>query len=143
MSDRQHKTVTVAVGLVEVITAEGPRYVVTKRPEDVHLGGSWELPGGRVEPHESPQEAVVRELREELGIEVDPPEPLTFSWHAYPERLVLLLFFSARMTAQSPMPRPLAATELRLVTRAELLSIPFPPANEPLLTALRRQEPSA
>ena len=143
MSEAARTTVTIALGLVEVPTPAGPRYVVTRRPPDVHLGGSWEVPGGRVEPHESPVDAVVRELREELGIEVEPPEPLTFSWHAYPERLVLLLFFSTRLAAQSPPPAPLAATELVLVTRDELLAVPFPPANGPLLAALRRQEPPA
>ncbi len=130
--------VLVAIGLVRHGARDGePTYVVTQRRPDAHLGGSWELPGGRVEPGESPAEAVIRELREELGVEVTSPTPLTFSWHDYGDRRVLLLFFQTATRPGEPEPRPLAAIALRLVTRAELLALPMPPANAPLLDALR------
>ncbi|TNF32002.1 MAG: NUDIX domain-containing protein [Deltaproteobacteria bacterium] len=113
-----------------------PTYVVTRRPADTHLGGSWELPGGKVDPGESPEEALRRELEEELGVTVGAIAPMTFSWHAYAERLVLLLFHRTATVPGSPAPRPLAATELRLVTAAELLALELPPANAPFVAAL-------
>lgn len=132
--------VLVSVGLIQHGEDAGgsARYVVTRRPTDAdHLAGQWELPGGKVDPGESPSEALVRELREELGVEISEPRPLTFSWHAYAERTVLLLFFGAKTTAQSPSPQALAATELRLLSRSELLALPWPAANAPLLDLLR------
>ena len=130
---------TIAVGLVQhgVSDSGEPCYVVTQRRVGDHLGGCWELPGGKVEADESPATALVRELREELGVEVQTPWPITFSWHAYPDRAVLLLLFGTRTLSGSPRPRPLAAQELRLVDRATLLAMPFPAANRPLLEALR------
>lgn len=141
------KALTIAVGLVA--TRDTPqRYVVARRPEGVHLASQWELPGGKVHAGEAPADALVRELDEELGVTVEAPRPLTFSWHAYAERTVLLLFFEARLAPESPDPRPLAASELRLVTADELVALPFPPANAPLvdllqrLAAARRPEPA-
>lgn len=127
----------IAVGLVEHGARDGaPLYVVARRPEGVHLGGQWELPGGRVEPGEDPGDALRRELREELGVEVGEITPITFSWFAYPERVVLLLFHRAAILPTSPAPRALASTQLRYVSREELLALPLPPANAPLLAAL-------
>lgn len=113
------------------------RFIVTKRPQGVHLAGQWELPGGRLEPGEEPEAGLRRELREELGVEVGDLVPLTFAHHRYPERQVLLLFFEGRVTESSPSPRPLASEELALLPLAELVSLPMPPANDGLKTLLR------
>jgi len=128
--------VLVTLGLVHHGSRDGePTYVVTRRPQDIHLGGAWELPGGKVEADESPEVALRRELHEELGVVVGAIAPLTFAWHAYSERVVLLLFHRTATVPGSPEPRPLAATELRLVTRGELLAMEFPPANAAFLAA--------
>jgi len=127
----------IVVGLVECGERGGaPTYVVTRRPEGVHLGGSWELPGGGVEAGESPAEALQRELLEELGIAVESLKALTFSYHRYPKREVLLLFYAAR-ARPGETPRPLAADALELKTLDELLALAMPPANEPFKSHLR------
>ena len=130
--------ILVAVGLVQhgCDDAGRPRWVVTRRRPDAHLPGAWELPGGKVEPGEAPADALVRELTEELGVQVRPPSPVTFSWYRYPERSVLLLFFRTETTPDSPAPRPLEATELRLLGTEDLAALPMPPANAPLVAAL-------
>lgn len=146
MTDQPQASVAarvIAVGLVEHgrSAEQAPRFIVTRRHADAdHLAGAWELPGGKVGQGEAPADALVRELREELGVEIGAPEPLTFSWYRYPERTVLLLFFRAALRADSPEPRALQAAELRLLTRDELLALPFPPANAPLLAALRARD---
>lgn len=128
----------VAVGLVAHGERGGePTFVVTKRRPDQHLGGSWELPGGRVEEGESPEEALSRELSEELGIAVTDLIPLTFSHHRYGGRAVLLLFFAAR-SLPGETPRPLAAEAMELLTLGEVIALPMPPANEPFKDLLRR-----
>lgn len=126
-----------ALGLVRHGSRDGAAtYVVTRRPADAHLPNAWELPGGKLEPGESPEAALRRELHEELGVTVGAISPMTFAWHAYPERVVLLLFHRTATVAGSSEPRPLAASELRLLTRAELLALEFPPANASFLAAL-------
>ena len=134
-----HTTLVAVALLADAHQAGATRYAVTRRRDDVHLPGMWELPGGRVEPGEDPSDAIVRELREELGVEVTGPTPLTFSYHAYPARTILLLFYEAQLLEDSPPARPLASEELRWCTREELLALELPPANAPLIEALRRR----
>src|SRR5215471_12269213 len=96
-------TIIVSAGVV----IEHGRVLLTQRKAGTHLAGAWEFPGGKVEPGEDPRDALVRELAEELGIDVTSGEILDVTFHRYPERAVLLLFFAARRTPTSPDPKVL------------------------------------
>ena len=81
--------VLVAAG---ILVRDG-RVLLARRPDGKHLAGLWEFPGGKVEPGDSPEAALVRELREELGLEISRFRPFLFAHHAYPEKTVLLLAY--------------------------------------------------
>ena len=122
----------VAVALVD---SDG-RVLVSQRPQGKSLAGLWEFPGGKVEPGERPEDALIRELREELAIEVAEPclAPLTFASHAYPDMHLLMPLYVCRRWegfARSNEGQP-----LRWLKPRELRDIPMPPADEPLVPAL-------
>jgi 8-oxo-dGTP diphosphatase len=112
------------------------RILIAKRPPGRSLAGLWEFPGGKVEPGESPEHALVRELAEELGIEIAAADlaPLTFASHAYPDfHLLMPLFLCRRWRGEV---RPHEGQELLWVIPAELVSYAMPPADEPLKAVL-------
>src|SRR3954463_12560715 len=87
----------VLVAAVALIDADG-RVLIAQRPEGKQLAGLWEFPGGKIEPGERPEEALIRELREELSIEVKAPclAPLTFASHAYEDFHLLMPLYICR-----------------------------------------------
>lgn len=122
----------VAVALVD---ADG-RVLVSERPPGKQLAGLWEFPGGKSEPGERPEETLIRELREELGITVEEPclAPLTFASYAYPEfHLLMPLYVCRRWTGT---PQPLEGQALKWVRPKALRDIPMPPADAPLIPYL-------
>lgn len=113
------------------------RILIARRPLGVHLGGLWELPGGKVRPGETPEEAARRESREELGVEIEVLDPVCPPVdHDYPERRVRLRFYRARLAAGSPPARPLGCAEIAWVAPADLPRYDFPPANGAVVAAL-------
>ena len=120
--------------VVAAVIEEGGRFLVARRREGSHLAGLWEFPGGRVEPGEEPGAALVRELREELGVDAAVGVPLTFAWHRDAERDVLLLFYEAAILSGSP--RGAEGQEVRWVTRRELGALATPPADAELVGRL-------
>lgn len=122
-----------------VIADREGRFLVARRPEGRHLGGLWEFPGGGVETGEEPPEALERELREELGVEVRVGEPVTFAWHRDATRDVLLLFYRAWIVGGSPHGREGQA--VRWVAPDELRRLPMPPADDSIVNTLVAASP--
>lgn len=123
--------VPVSAGLV---FHQGRLLITQRRPGD-HLGGLWEFPGGKLEPGETFEACLVRELREELGIETEVEEPLAELTHHYPGKSVHLRFFRCRLLSGDP--RPLGCHDLAWVTLEELGQHEFPAADSQLLAKLR------
>src|SRR5262245_20952485 len=124
-------SIEVAAGL---IFRKG-RLLITQRQTDAHLGGLWEFPGGKREPHESFEQCLHRELREELGVEIEIHELVESIMHAYPEKTVTLRFF--RCSLKQHEPRALGCPDFRWVGRNELANYEFPAADARLLQRLR------
>jgi 8-oxo-dGTP diphosphatase len=81
------------------VVFDGGRVLLTQRMKGAHLSGLWEFPGGKLEPGEAPEAAVVRECREECGVELRVVDIFDVSFHAYPERDVLLLFYECELVS--------------------------------------------
>ena len=109
--------------------------MIAQRPLDKHLGGLWEFPGGKLEAEESYPDCLVRELQEELGVDVQVGSMIAAVEHQYPEKCVRIQFY--RCTLRSGEPRPLECADLEWVTAEELSQFVFPPADAGLLNQLR------
>ncbi|MBA4224552.1 8-oxo-dGTP diphosphatase MutT [Bosea vestrisii] len=112
------------------------RVLVTQRPEGKALAGLWEFPGGKLEAGERPEPALIRELAEELGIEVKEAclAPLTFASYAYPEFHLLMPLYICRRWEGTVMSREGQA--LKWVRPGKLRDLAMPPADEPLIPPL-------
>jgi 8-oxo-dGTP diphosphatase len=112
------------------------RVLITKRPEGKSLAGLWEFPGGKLEPEETPEDCLIRELREELGISVKPAclAPLTFASHSYPDFHLLMPLYVCRR--YEGIPQGLEGQQIKWVLPKALRDFPMPPADEPLIPAL-------
>ena len=121
--------------MAAVLEDAGGHILLARRPDDVHQGGLWEFPGGKVEPGESPGEALHRELREEIGIEVLAHRPLIRVRHAYADREILLDVH--RVTAYEGEATGLEGQPLAWVDPDDLPGYPMPAADRPIVTAIR------
>ncbi|MEG3166411.1 (deoxy)nucleoside triphosphate pyrophosphohydrolase [Sphingomonas sp. PB2P19] len=122
----------VAAALVD---ADG-RVLLQQRPAGKSLAGLWEFPGGKIETGETPEDALIRELAEELGIAVPHAclAPAAFARARLGDRHLLLLLFITRKW--SGVPRALEADALKWVRPAEMHALPMPPADRPLIGLL-------
>lgn len=124
--------------VVEVVAAvieDGDRLLLTRRQAGVHLAGMWEFPGGKIDRGETDHAALMRELREELDVDVDVGEQMFRTRHAYADRTVELSFYRCSLRGS---PRPLLGQEMRWVPRGELSSLGFPPADTEFIAMLSR-----
>jgi 8-oxo-dGTP diphosphatase len=112
------------------------RILIAQRPPGKKMAGLWEFPGGKIEPGETPEATLVRELREELGIETKSAclAPLTFASHAYDDWHLLMPLYVCRRFEGIPQPREGQA--LKWVRAKELRQYPMPPADLPLIAPL-------
>jgi 8-oxo-dGTP diphosphatase len=110
------------------------KLLITQRHADAHLGGLWEFPGGKREPGETYEQCLARELREELGIEIEVGALFEGVTHAYAEKTVHLQFFLCRLPNGEP--RPLGCAALKWVAHEELANHEFPAADARLLEKL-------
>lgn len=127
---------TVLVVAVALIDVDG-RVLIARRPEGKQLAGLWEFPGGKVEPGERPEAALIRELREELGIEVSESclAPFVFASHAYDSFHLLMPLYLCRRWEGTVVAREHSA--LAWVKPDRLADYPMPPADDPLVAWLR------
>ena len=123
----------VAAGLI----FRAGKLLIAQRYTEAHQGGLWEFPGGKRDPHETFEACLARELREELGIEVEVRELAQEILHEYPERAVFLKFY--RCAWRQHEPRALGCLDFRWVSLEELSRFDFPAADARLLDLLRRR----
>ena len=126
----------VLVSAVALIDVDG-RVLLAQRPEGKSMAGLWEFPGGKVEPGETPEAALIRELHEELGIDTQESclAPLTFASHAYESFHLLMPLFACRRWQGMVQGRE--NQELAWVRPNRLRDYPMPPADLPLIPVLR------
>ncbi len=127
---------TVLVSAVALIDPDG-RVLLAQRPEGKSMAGLWEFPGGKVEPGETPELALIRELQEELGIDTWASclAPLTFASHSYDDFHLLMPLFACRKWNGIITPRE--GQKLAWARANELRNFPMPPADVPLIPILR------
>ena len=113
----------------------GGKLLITRRPTKAHLGGLWEFPGGKREPDETFEQCLVREIREELGVEISVGELFESVTHAYPEKTVHLKFFVCHLLDGEP--QPLGCEAVKWAGKSELAEYKFPAADAKLLEKLR------
>jgi 8-oxo-dGTP diphosphatase len=124
------------VAAVALVDRDG-RVLLAQRPPGKEMAGLWEFPGGKVDPGETPEQALMRELDEELGISTWASclAPLTFASHAYPDFHLLMPLYACRKWQGQPAAREGQA--LAWVPGSKLRDYPMPPADLPLIPFLR------
>jgi 8-oxo-dGTP diphosphatase len=129
------KNPTMTVVAAALVDPEG-RILLQQRSPHRRFAGMWEFPGGKIEPGETPEAALIRELKEELGIETDSAclAPATFASHASDGEHILLLVYVCRKWRGSPA--PLDASALRWVAPRDMFGLEMPPADKPLIGLL-------
>ncbi|MEO0514695.1 MAG: 8-oxo-dGTP diphosphatase MutT [Planctomycetota bacterium] len=138
-SNPRLSAVEVAVGVTHRLhpSTGRPEVLISRRAKDGVLGGYWEFPGGKLDPGESAEACVVRELREELGIEVRPTSAMKPIEHTYAHaHVVLRPFYCEHLSGE---PKALEVDDWRWAELSALHQYEFPPANAELLKQVRRK----
>ena len=120
------------IDVVGAIIKDGDRYLVGQRPANKAQGGMWEFMGGKIEQGETPKQALARECREELALEIEDEHIIDSVVHEYPEKTIRLTLISCSPKSGS-IPKALEHQQIRWVTRAEMDAIDFAPADRELI----------
>ena len=120
------------IEVVGAIIKDGDRYLVGQRPAHKSQGGLWEFMGGKIEPGETPEQALARECREELNLEIENERIIDSVIHEYPEKTIRLTLIECKPKVGST-PRPNEHQEIRWVTREEMDALDFAPADRDLI----------
>jgi len=123
------------IEVVGAILKYGERYLVGQRAANKSQGGLWEFMGGKIEPGETPEQALARECREELALEIENERIIDAVIHDYPEKTIRLTLIACTPKAGS-VPVALEHPQIRWVTRAEMATLPFCPADADLIKTL-------
>ena len=123
------------VDVVGAIIKDGDRYLVGQRAANKAQGGLWEFMGGKIEQGETPEQALARECREELNLEIEDERIIDSVVHEYPEKTIRLTLISCSPKPGS-IPKALEHQQIRWVTRAEMDAIDFAPADRELINKL-------
>ena len=120
------------IDVVGAIIKDGDRYLVGQRAANKAQGGLWEFMGGKIEPGETPEQALVRECREELNLEIENEYIIDSVVHEYPEKTIRLTLISCSPKSGS-IPKALEHQQIRWVTRSEMDALDFAPADRELI----------
>lgn len=129
------KQLNISVG---IIRNDQKQIFITQRDATSHMAGFWEFPGGKIESGETPEQALIRELQEEVGIDAAEPELIRTLKHSFPDRVVNLHFFLVQSWSGEPYGRE--GQPKRWVAQTELQEADFPAANAEIVVALQREE---
>jgi len=124
------KTLLVAAGVI----IEKKNVLVTQRMEGAPRGLLWEFPGGKVKEGEDPRDALRREFKEELDVDVEVGKIIDAVFHTYPEYPILLLAYHCRI--KKGVPKPIGCRDFKWVSLKELTQLAMPPADKPILIQL-------
>jgi len=120
----------VAIGII----IKNGQFLIARRMENVHLGGLWEFPGGKRLGHEKLKECLQREIKEEVGVEVNVHRKMKSFTHQY--SIVRVSLHTYLCSIKTGTPKPIGCKEIRWVSPSEFKSFTFPPANDPLINEL-------
>jgi 8-oxo-dGTP diphosphatase len=125
------------IEVVAAVICRDGKILITRRPDTVHLPGFWEFPGGKVEAGETLKAALMREIREEVGLDVIVFNQCLSIEHEYPRKSVRLNFFYCTIVAGEP--RAIEVAEFSWISPPELSAYPFPEADREIILQLQRR----
>lgn len=129
------KADTKIIEVVGAIIRKGDRYLVGQRAAHKSQGGKWEFMGGKIEPGEMPEEALARECREELALEIENERVIDAVVHTYPDKTIRLTLISCT-PKEGAEPKALEHQQIKWVTREEMESLDFAGADRELITKI-------